>query len=88
MVDYFRYYTLNKDCSNSLTILSNTDLSSYWNGGSVGVKSDITFGNGAGTISLSSGDHMIFRAVNSITINGDFTVPAGAEFTAEPTPCN
>ena len=86
-VDYFRYYTLiqsGSGCSTSATILNNTDLANYtW-----GVKSDITFGNGSGTISLSSGDNKTFRASNSITINGEFTVPLGAEFTAVSTPCN
>jgi len=88
LVDYFHYYTLNKYCSNNLTILTNTDLNTYWNGTGVGVQSNITFGNGSNTISLSSTDKMIFRAVNTITVNGELTVPAGAEFTLVTTPCN
>jgi hypothetical protein len=87
-IDHFFYWTLNKDCSTSLTILNNTDLSNYWIAGVPAVKSDITIGNGAGSVSLSSGNHIIFRAVNTITINGEFIVPSGAEFTAESTPCN
>ena len=83
-IDYFHYYKLILDCSTSVTMLNNTDLAGFaW-----GVKSSITFGNNANSISLSSGDHKIFRAVSSITINGNFTVPMGAEFAAIPTPCN
>lgn len=87
-VAYFYYYKLNKDCSSNLTILNNTDLSNYWTTGVPAVKSNITFGNGSNSVSLVSGDHMTFRAVNTITINGAFTVPSGAEFIALPTPCN
>jgi hypothetical protein len=88
-VDYFYYWTLNTtNCSSSLTILDNTALGNYYVRGTAGVRSDIIFGDGAHTISLSSGDHDVFRAVNTITINGELTVPSGAEFTAEPTPCN
>jgi hypothetical protein len=78
------------DCSNNLTILNNTDLNNYWVPGTPAVKSNITFGNGSGSISLgdTDPDRMIFRAVNTITIYGDFTVPLGSEFTAVPTPCN
>jgi len=87
MINYFKYYKLIRSgtgCSTSATILNNTDLTNYtW-----GVKSSITFGDGTGTVSLGSSDNKTFRAVNSITINGDFTVPLGAEFTAMPTPCN
>lgn len=87
-VDYFHYYKLRLDCGNNLTILNNTDLGNYWVSGVPAVKSNITFGNGANTISLSSGTSYIFRAVNNITINGEFTVPSGAELTLMPTPCN
>lgn len=87
MVDYFRYYTLNKYCSNSLTFLTAADVTNYWNGASVGVQSNINFGNGSSTISLSPTDKMIFRAVNDITINGELTVPLGTELTLTPTPC-
>lgn len=87
-VDYFHYYKLRLDCSSSLTILNNTQLANYWISGVPAVKSNITFGNGTGAISLSTGGHYIFRAVNTITINGDYTVPLGAELTLMPTPCN
>lgn len=83
-VDYFHYYTLILDCSTSVTMLNNTDLANF----SWGVKSAITFGNGSNSISLTSGDHKVFRAVSSLTVNGTLTVPVGAEFSLIPTPCN
>ena len=83
-VDYFRYYKLNLDCGTSSVMLNNTDLVNYV----FSVKSDITLGNGAGTISLTNTDVKYFRAVNSITINGTFTAPLGSELALIPTACN
>jgi beta-glucanase (GH16 family) len=83
-VDYFRYYKLNLDCSNSVTLLDSIDMSKYVNS----VKSDITFGNGKDSIIMKNTDVKYFRAVNSITINGTFTAPLGSELGLIPTPCN
>lgn len=82
-VDYFRYYTLNLDCGISATLLTNADIAAY----TYSVKSDITFGNGANSISLNNTDVKYFRAVNSITINGTFTAPLGSELGLIPTAC-
>lgn len=82
--DYFRYYKLVKDCSNDVTLLSNADMTAYV----YSVKSSVTFGNSSDSISLNSGDMNYFRAVNAITIYGDFTVPLGAEIDLLPTDCN
>jgi len=87
-VDYFHYYKLRLDCSNPLTILNNLQLATYWTSGIPAVKSDITIGNGVSPISLNSGVCYVFRAVNSITINGDFSAPIGSELNIIPTPCN
>jgi hypothetical protein len=86
-IDYFNYWKLKLDCSNPLLIANNTALATYWTPGTPAIKSDITFGDGSAAIFLGTGNYYIFRAVNTITINGDFTVQAGAEFTAMPTPC-
>ncbi len=83
-IDYMRLYKLKLDCSTSTTLLTNADLASYI----FSVKSDITFGNGSGSISLNNTDVKYFRAVNSITINGTFTAPLGSELGLIPTPCN
>ena len=85
---YFHYYKLRLDCSNPLTILNNLQLATYWTSGIPAVKSDITIGNGVSPISLNSGVCYVFRAVNSITINGDFSAPIGSELNIIPTPCN
>lgn len=84
LVDYFRYYKLNLDCSTSTTLLTNNDLAAYV----FSVKSDITFGNGGDSISLKNTDVKYFRAVNSITINGTFTAPLGSELGLIPTSCH
>jgi beta-glucanase (GH16 family) len=83
-IDYFRYYKLNLDCGTSSVILTNSDLTNYV----FSVKSDITIGNGANVISLNPSDNKSFRAVNSITIYGDFTAPLGSELALLPTQCN
>jgi len=83
-IDYFRYYTLKEDCSTSAVLLTNTDLLNYI----FSVKSDITIGNALSNISLLSTDSKCFRAVNTITINGDFTAPLGSELVLMPTACN
>lgn len=83
-IDYFRYYTLNKDCSNDATILDNTALASF----TYAIKRNITFSNNINNVSFSSGQKKTFRATDAITVYGNFTVPYGAEVTLMPTPCN
>lgn len=84
-VDYFRYYELNDSyCGQNVTILNNSQLNSF----AYGVRQNITIGNGSSSISMSSGDNLTFRASNEIRINGNFTVPVGAELNIIPSPCN
>ncbi len=83
-IDYFRYYKLKLDCGTSATLLTNAELAAYI----FSVKSDITFGNGSNSISLNSTDVKIFRAVNTITVNGTFTAPLGSELALIPSACN
>jgi hypothetical protein len=93
-LDYLRYYKLNLDCSTNTTISNSTDFTNYFNivtptsPGPPAVKSNITIGTGSSSISLGSTDTKIFRAVNSITVLGDFTVPSGATLALLPTACN
>lgn len=82
-VKYFRFYKLKKDCSNNAIIGNNTDLTNYV----FAVKSSLLIGNG-GTVTFGSTDKKTFRAVNGITLNGDVTIPSGAEILLLPTPCN
>ncbi|HTA84409.1 MAG TPA: glycoside hydrolase family 16 protein [Bacteroidia bacterium] len=83
-IDYFRYYKLNLDCGTSSTILSNTDLANYV----FSVKSSIVLGSTGSIISLNPTDNKCFRAVNTITVSGDFTAPLGSQFTLIPSACN
>jgi beta-glucanase (GH16 family) len=89
-LDYLRYYKLKLDCSNTSNILTNTDLSNFFTvtATTPSVKSDITIGNGTSSISMGSTDLDFFRAVNTITVKGDFTVPLGATLALLPTACN
>jgi len=83
-VDYFRYHELNYSyCGQNATILNNTQLNSF----TYGVRQNIIIGNGSSSIFLLGGDNKTFRAINEITINGDFTVPLGSELNLVPTPC-
>ena len=84
LTDYFHYYTLNLDCSNSSTLADQTAFNAFV----FKVKSSIAIGNGSNSITLASTDKKYFRAVNTITVNGNFTVPLGAELHLIPTPCN
>ena len=86
-VQYFRYHELKYDCSTNLTILNNTDLSNYV-GSAVAVKNNITFGNGTGTVSIGGAQQKIFRAVNTITVNGEFAVVLGSVCAFVPTSCD
>jgi hypothetical protein len=89
-LEYLRYYKLKLDCSNSSTILTNTDLSNFFTvtATTPSVKSDIIIGNGTSSVSMGSTDSDFFRAVNTITVKGDFTVPLGATLALLPTACN
>jgi beta-glucanase (GH16 family) len=86
LVDYFHYYKLKLDCSNSVRCLTNSDIIGF----SYAVKSSITFGDGAHSIDLSScgSTSYVFRAVNGFTINGSFSVPVGYQLSLLPTACN
>lgn len=83
-IDYFHYYQLKKDCSTNAFINNNTDLSNF----DYAVKNNITIGTGSTFVYLNIGEIKTFRAVNEITIYGDFTVPLGCELNLIPTPCN
>jgi len=84
-VDYFRYYQLNMQyCNTDAFILNAVQLAAFV----YGVRRNITIGNGTSSISLNAGESVTFRASNSVTINGDFTVPLGSELNIIPTPCH
>ncbi len=81
-VDYFRYYQLiDRYCVKDAKIKNNRQLEQF----KFGVRRNITMGNGS--VSLSEGETKTFRASNEMTINGDFSVPLGAELHLIPTLC-
>ena len=85
IVDYFRYYQLDMTNCNSDAppIITQANLTNF----AFGIYKNITIGNGSSSISSNSGENIVFRASNVILINGDFTVPIGAELSLIPTPC-
>lgn len=70
VINYLRVYELNAD--NSIINTSSYNFATYNNM----VKKSITISGG--TTSLSSGDDYTLRATDFIEINGDFSVPVGA----------
>lgn len=78
-VDWVKAWLL-KPKDNSNTIIPNqTNFNTYILTPSL--KNSINFAQGSNII-INSGQHLTFRATESITINGDFTINQGAEFTA------
>lgn len=51
------------------------------------VKKSITIGNGSCNNSLNTGDNIYLRASEGVSINGDFTVPIGAELYIDVNSC-
>ena len=74
LVDYLRVYELNNDCSTPIWTC-NYNFSTHENK----VKSVISIGGSGCSNSISTGSNVILRAKNYVQINGDFTVPIGAE---------
>ena len=81
-VDYVKVYELDNDCNTNLNVC-NYNFSSHDNR----VKKIITIGNGSCSNSLNSGDNVYLRASEGVLINGDFTVPVGAELYIDVNPC-
>lgn len=73
-VDYIKIYKLKNDCSTPIWTC-NYDFSTYDNK----VKSVISIGGSGCSNSLTTGQNITLRAKDYVIINGDFTVPIGAE---------
>lgn len=82
-IDYVKVYNLKCDCERSVLISNTTDMNNY----SHSLKKNITIGNGTNIIKISNGNNISLRATESVTINGDFEVPAGCEFYITTHPC-
>lgn len=82
-VDYFRYYELDySSYTETSRILNQFQLDSFY----YGVRNNIFIGNGSSSISVTTGDNLVLRAINDITIEGEFTVPLGSALNLVPTP--
>jgi beta-glucanase (GH16 family) len=82
-IDWFRFFEIKTDASNA-NITNQTQFNSF----NYSVRPYITIGNGSNSIALNSTDKITFRADYSITVNGIFEVPLGAELNLITAPFN
>lgn len=82
LIDFVKVYNLDNDCNTNLNIC-NYNFTSHDNR----VKKNITIGNGSCSNSLNSGDNIFLRASEGVLINGDFSVPLGAELYIDVNSC-
>lgn len=78
IVDYVKYYQIRNNCETDVLIQNVSD----WNNNVSGLNRTITIGSTSGIV-VPSNTNKSLRASESITItnNGDFTIPAGAQVT-------
>ncbi len=83
-VDFVKVYKLNNDCNTNINVC-NYNFSTHDNR----VKKSITIGNVNGSCinSIEPGKNVYLRASEGVLINGDFTVPVGAELYIDVNPC-
>jgi beta-glucanase (GH16 family) len=74
LVDWIKVYTLDSDCSNSIWTCNYN-----FNNHDYKVKNVISIGGSGCSNSLTSGQNITLRAKDYVIINGDFSVPIGAE---------
>ncbi len=83
-IDYLKIYKLktnNNTCNQNVTLITPSDFNNYV----YNVKNNISIGNGTTAVTVPS--NIVLRASNEITINNNFEVPLGTEFTAQITSC-
>lgn len=78
-IDYIKIWTLKKDLT-AVTISNNSDVSSFV----YNIKQSIFFDARINNITIPIGLDLCFRAIESISVEGDFTVPTGAGLTLFP----
>lgn len=81
-VDYVKVYNLSNDCNTNLNVC-NYNFGTHDNK----VKKNITIGNGSCTNAIGVGQNAYLRASEGVLINGDFTIPIGAELYIDVNPC-
>lgn len=84
LVDYVKYYKLaNSSGCNEIPSACAYNFATHTNT----VKKSITFGNNTCPVTVPTNQPYYFRASEGILINGDFTVPLGAEIYMDVNPC-
>lgn len=81
-VDYVKVYDLKDDCNTTINTC-NYNFLTYNNM----VKKSITIGGSSCVNAIPNNTSITLRATDGILINGDFTVPVGAQFYADVNPC-
>lgn len=76
-ISHLKYFALKTDCSNDLSITSNSQISNM----DYKVKRSIIIGSPDNVIVVPQNINFTLRAVDSITINGSFELPLGTEMT-------
>jgi len=74
IIDYVKVNKLKCACSTNAAVQNNTQLSSF----DYKVYNTITIGGYGNDINIPSNSCVSFRATNTITINGNFTLPLGS----------
>jgi len=82
-IDYVKALRLKTDCETNSVIRTANDL----NGFVFAVKHSIAMGSLTGTLTAPTDACFTFRAVESITIDGEFEVPVGTSLTLLTHPC-
>lgn len=83
IVDYVKVYELRKDCGTIMNVC-NYNFALYDNK----VKKKIIIGNGTCTNTVGVEQSVYLRTSEGVIINGDFTVPVGAELYIDVNPCD
>ena len=83
VIDYVRVNKLSCNCDIDAIIQNNIQLAAY----NYSVKNTITVGGYGYPVSVPSGNKVVLRADEGITINGDFEVPLGSELELIVHPC-
>lgn len=82
LVDFVKVYKLKNDCNTVLNVC-NYNFGTHDNK----VKQSITIGNGTCINTLNIGQNIFLRASEGVLINGDFTVPEGAQLYIDANTC-
>lgn len=80
-VDYVKHYRLKTDCNTDLVIQSLSAFQQFNHTDNYKVKRSVTLGSPNASLVIPGNINFTLRAVESITINGEFEVPQGTGMT-------